>query len=162
MTPHFCLGRSSLLRDLFSRVDQQRQPPSRQPVAHHHDHRHFGHPLFGCGRACVHLPAGLARPGLHHCGRSHLHLHSGYQLHAVCAPGEKTLMHARKYKTVSGGRFWFLPYLFLWITLIFKGGTTREGDFIFQEQLSYIHRIPCLETSRKSDGQKSRYVISVI
>lgn len=89
LSPHFSLGLSSPLWDLSSWADQQRQPPSRQPVSHHHNNRHFGHPLLGGGRPCVHLPAGLAQHCLQHCGWSHFHLHTCHQLHAVCASGKE-------------------------------------------------------------------------
>lgn len=98
---HFSTGLSSSLWDLSSWADQQCQPPSSQPVSHHLNSRHFGHHLLDCGRSCVHLPAGLAQPGLQHCGWSHFHLHTGYQLHAVCASGKKKTaqdMHANVLK----------------------------------------------------------------
>lgn len=82
-------GLSSSLWDLFGWTHQQRQPPSSQPVSHHPNSRHTGHHLLDCGCSCVHLPAGLAEPGLQHCGWSHFYLHAGHQLHAVCASGEK-------------------------------------------------------------------------
>lgn len=122
---HFSTGLSSSLWDLSSWADQQCQPPSSQPVSHHLNSRHFGHHLLDCGRSCVHLPAGLAQPGLQHCGWSHFHLHTGYQLHAVCASGKKKTaqdMHANVPKS-SGENAVFL--LSLWknssdISLFFR------------------------------------------
>lgn len=93
------LGLSSALWDLSGWADQQCQPPSSQPVSHHHNSCHFGHPLLNCGRPCVHLPAGLAQPGLQHCGWSHFHLHTGYQLHAVCASGNENTSRCMKVLT---------------------------------------------------------------
>lgn len=86
---HSSPGLPSPLWDVSSRSDQQCQPPSSQPVPHYSNRSHTGHHLLSCCSACVHLPAGLAQCGLQHCGRCHLHLHSGHQLHAVCSSGER-------------------------------------------------------------------------
>lgn len=88
---HFSIGLSSSLWDLSSRIDEQCQPPSSQPVSHHLNSCHFGHHFLDCGSSCVHLPAGLAQCGLQHCGWSHFHMHTGYQLHAVYTPGKNKM-----------------------------------------------------------------------
>lgn len=93
LSHHFSIGLSSSLWDLSRWIDQQCQPPPSQPVSHHLNRCHFGHRLLDCGYSCVHLPAGLAQPGLQHCGWSHFHLHTGHQLHAVCASGKKKTVH---------------------------------------------------------------------
>lgn len=93
---HLSLGLSSSLWDIPGRADQQRQPSSSQPVSHHNNSRQFGHPLLGCGCPCVHLPSVLAQPGLQHCGWIHFNLHTGYQLHAVCASGNENTLRLIK------------------------------------------------------------------
>ena len=81
------VGLSSPLRNLSSWPYKQCQPPSCQPVSHHHNNGDSGHPFLCSGRPGVYLPAGLAQPRLQHCGWSHSRLHTGYQLHALCASG---------------------------------------------------------------------------
>lgn len=95
---HSSTGLPSPLWDLSSRSDQQRQPPSSQPVSHYSDCSYIGHHLLRCCSSCVRLPSGLAQCGLQHCGRCHLHLHPGHQLHAVCSSGERQT--TSKYHTI--------------------------------------------------------------
>lgn len=98
------VGLSSPLRDLSSWAYKQCQPPSCQPVSYHHNNGDSGHTFLCSGRPGVYLPAGLAQPRLQHRGWSHSHLHSGYQLHALCASGRsKTTrdIHTRCMKKMS-------------------------------------------------------------